>query len=65
MSTPRSSSFIRLALAAVIIILAAYWAGGRWGARQPISVGAVPLGESKSSGLPANLAERDAGAHRR
>ncbi len=60
MSASRSSSLIRLALAAVIIILGAYWAGGRWGARQPISVGAGALGEAKPAGLPVNLAERDA-----
>jgi S1-C subfamily serine protease len=60
MSASRSSSLIRLALAAVIIILAAYWAGGRWGGRQPISVGAGALGDAKPSGLPVNLAERDA-----
>lgn len=60
MSISRSSSFIRPALAAVIIILAAYWAGGRWGARQPISVGAGAPSDAKPAGLPANLAERDA-----
>jgi S1-C subfamily serine protease len=60
MTASRSSSFIRLALAALIILLAAYWAGGRWGARQPISVGAGALGDAKPAGLPANLAERDA-----
>ena len=50
MSTSRSSSFIRLALAAVIIILAAYWAGGRWGARQPISVGKLSPGDAPRVG---------------
>jgi S1-C subfamily serine protease len=60
MSVSRSSSAIRLFLAALVIILAAYWAGGRWGARQPVDVGAVPSSASKPSGLTANISQRDA-----
>src|ERR1700726_4224519 len=60
MTVSRSSSAIRLFLAAVVIILAAYWAGGRWGARQPVNVGAVPSSASKPSGLTANISQRDA-----
>ena len=60
MTVSRSSSAIRLFLAAVVIILAAYWAGGRWGARQPVDVGAGPISSSKPSGLTANVSERDA-----
>ena len=61
MSVSRSSSAIRLFLAAFVIILGAYWAGGRWGARQPVNVGAGALGEAKPTGLSAaSLAQRDA-----
>src|SRR6202047_2756535 len=60
MTVSRSSSAIRLFLAAVVIILAAYWAGGRWGARQPVDVGAGPISSSKPSGLTANVSQRDA-----
>jgi S1-C subfamily serine protease len=45
-----------------ILILGAYWAGARWGARQPVDVGAT--GGGADSGAPglknANFAERDA-----
>jgi S1-C subfamily serine protease len=34
--------FIRLILAGGIVVLAAYWAGARYGQRQPLSVEAVP-----------------------
>src|SRR6202790_5646169 len=60
MTVSRSSSAIRLFLAAVVIILAAYWAGGRWGARQPENVGAGPISSAKPSGLTANVSQRDA-----
>src|SRR5450432_870668 len=60
MSVSRSSSAVRLLLAAVVIIFGAYWAGGRWGAHQPVNVQALPLGETKPAGLSASLAQRDA-----
>src|SRR6202162_2845672 len=60
MSVSRSSSAIRLFLAALVIILAAYWAGGRWGARQPVNVGAVPISGGRPGGLAANISQRDA-----
>src|SRR6202790_5031287 len=59
MSVSRSSSAIRLFLAALVIILTAYWAGGRWGAHQPVNVGAVPISGGKPSGLTANISQRD------
>ncbi len=65
MSTSRSGSLVRLILVAIIIIAGAYYAGGRWGPRQPVSVGAVPapLGETPRA-LPgpsaSTLAQRDA-----
>ena len=60
MSVSRSSSAIRLFLAALVIILTAYWAGGRWGAHQPVNVGAVPFNASKPGGLATNISQRDA-----
>ena len=60
MSVSRSSSAVRLLLAAVVIIFGAYWAGGRWGAHQPVNVQALPLGETKPAGLNASLAQKDA-----
>ena len=50
MSVSRSSSAIRLLLAAVVIIFGAYWAGGRWGARQPVNVQALPRGWIETRG---------------
>ena len=43
MSAGKASSAVRLAIAAVVIIAGAYWAGGRWGQRQPRKVEALPL----------------------
>ena len=60
MSLSQSSSAIRLFLAALVIILTAYWAGGRWGAHQPVNVGAVPISPSKPSALTTNISQRDA-----
>jgi putative serine protease PepD len=42
--TPMNAGYrlIRLAALAVLIALAAYWAGSRWGPRQPVSVQAFP-----------------------
>src|SRR5271170_6118347 len=44
MSAGKASGAVRLAIAAVVIIAGAYWAGGRWGQRQPRKVEALPLG---------------------
>src|SRR6202030_1458000 len=60
MTVSRSSSAIRLFLAAAVIILAAYWAGGRWRARQPVNVGAGPISSSEPSGLTSSVSQRDA-----
>jgi S1-C subfamily serine protease len=49
----------RLILAALVLLLGAYWAGARFGQRQPISVEAVPLGGG-SSPAAATIAQRDA-----
>src|SRR5690242_706634 len=55
-SVPRSR--MRVIGVAVVLIAAAYWAGARWGPRQPVRVGAGPLGESGVT--PANYAKLDA-----
>jgi S1-C subfamily serine protease len=43
MSAGKASNAVRLVVAAVVIIAGAYWAGGRWGERQPRKVEALPL----------------------
>jgi putative serine protease PepD len=76
MSKRNATSLTRLILVCGVLILAAYWAGGRWGQRQPVSVGAVlggganpsptpaPSGNSAAasplSGASTNVASRDA-----
>ncbi len=37
---------IRIGAAALLVLLGAYWAGARWGPRQPVRVDARPLGAS-------------------
>src|SRR5438477_8197885 len=57
---PRNhTSFLRPLAVIAILILGAYWAGARWGARQPINVGAMP-GERDSAIKNADFAVRDA-----
>src|SRR5260370_15919110 len=56
----RESSFLRPLAVIAMLILAAYWVGARWGAQQPINVGALPLGSDTSYVKNANYAERDA-----
>src|SRR5438477_1174488 len=58
MNAVNASSRARIALAALVLILGAYWAGERFGPRQPTHVEALPLGGSRS---PAAIAQRDAG----
>lgn len=60
MSPRKETSFLRPLAVIAILILAAYWAGARWSARQPINVGAMPLGSDSSYVKNANYAERDA-----
>ena len=43
MSAGRTSSAVRLVIVAAVLIGGAYWAGGRWGQRQPKKVEALPL----------------------
>src|SRR5712692_6636782 len=61
MTVRQTSNVTRLFLAAVVITLGAYWAGARWGQRQPVRVAAVQRTSSTTNGLAAtNLAARDA-----
>src|SRR5271163_3821887 len=55
MSASKASNAVRLGVAAVVLILGAYWAGGRWGERQPRKVEALPL-----AGEVAEVSARDA-----
>ena len=38
-----SRGVVRLLALGLVLVLGAYWAGSRWGQRQPQSVGAVPV----------------------
>src|SRR5690242_6852635 len=49
MSVRNTSNRARVLLAALVLILGAFWAGARFGPHQPINVEAVPLGSSSSS----------------
>jgi S1-C subfamily serine protease len=57
--TARANNTSRLILGALILILGAYWAGERFGPRQPARVEALPLGRSNSGSLK-DVAARDA-----
>src|SRR5438034_10528407 len=57
MNAVNASNRARIALAALVLILGAYWAGERFGPRQPTNVEALPLSGSRS---PAAIAQRDA-----
>jgi putative serine protease PepD len=39
----KGSNAVRVGVVAIVLILGAYWAGGRWGERQPRKVEALPL----------------------
>src|SRR4029077_8993711 len=60
MSPRTHTSFLRPLAVIAILILGAYWAGARWGARQPINVGAGPYDTGAGSVKNASFAERDA-----
>jgi putative serine protease PepD len=57
MTAVNTSNRARIILAALVLILGAYWAGARFGPRQPGNVEALPLGGSSSA---ATIAQRDA-----
>lgn len=61
MSAGKTANALRLAIVAVVLISGAYWAGGRWGARQPRKVEALPMSGASSSATPASFgSDRDA-----
>jgi S1-C subfamily serine protease len=60
MSRENRTSFLRPLAVIAILILGAYWAGARWGSRQPIDVGAVPSESDTAAIRNASLSERDA-----
>jgi len=57
MTAVNTSNRARIFLAALVLILGAYWAGARFGQRQPTSVEAVPL---NGSSAPTPVSQRDA-----
>src|SRR5712692_11924565 len=57
MTAVNTSHRARIILAALVLILGAYWAGARFGPHEPTRVEALPLG---SSGSPIALSQRDA-----
>jgi S1-C subfamily serine protease len=70
MEARRKSRLGRLVVVFAVLLLGAYWAGARWGQRQPVSVEAVPRGEASGTGAgtgsgesaksAVNVAARDA-----
>jgi S1-C subfamily serine protease len=59
MNARRTPNTVRLILAALVILLGAYWAGARWGKREPARVEAVRSGGGNERSA-ANVAARDA-----
>src|SRR2546430_4078974 len=57
MNRVNNSNRARITLAALVLILGAYWAGARFSPRQPTEVEALPLAGSRS---PTAIAQRDA-----
>ena len=60
MPSRNQTSFLRPLVAIALLILAAYWAGARWGAHQPINVEAVPGDVDSAAVKNASFAQRDA-----
>jgi putative serine protease PepD len=58
MNAANTSNRARIVIAALVLLFGTYWAGARFGQRQPTSVEAVPLGAGSSR--PAAAAQRDA-----
>lgn len=56
----KASNVVRLAIVAAVLISGAYWAGGRWGQRQPRKVEALPLPLSAGARVE-EVTDRDAG----
>src|SRR5882724_4738034 len=66
MEARQKSRVGRLVVVFAVLLLGAYWAGARWGQRQPISVEAVPRGSAvgvvsgENAKSAVNVAARDA-----
>ena len=56
MTAANTSNRVRILVSALVLILAAYWAGARFGPRQPSQVEAVPLDAQTAT----TIAQRDA-----
>ena len=50
-----SRGVVRLLALGLVLVLGAYWAGSRWGQRQPQSVGAVPASTPEPKPKPVDL----------
>jgi S1-C subfamily serine protease len=59
MTAANLSNRARIFLSALVLLLGAYWAGARFGPRQPIKVEALPL-DTQISRAPTSIAQRDA-----
>lgn len=59
MNAQRNPNALRLIIVGLLILLGAYWAGARWGKRQPVEVGAGSPATSKAISA-ADLSARDA-----
>jgi S1-C subfamily serine protease len=59
MTAAKSSNTARIVIAALVLVLGAYWAGARFGPRQPDKVEAVPLGGTNAPAA-AYASQRDA-----
>jgi S1-C subfamily serine protease len=59
MTAAKSSNTARIVIAALVLVLGAYWAGARFGPRQPEKVEAVPLGGTNAPAT-VNASQRDA-----
>ena len=54
------SQSARIIVIVLLLIAGAYWAGARWGPRDPRDVNAYPLGSNTKSADKASFAQRDA-----
>jgi S1-C subfamily serine protease len=59
MTAANTTNRARIILSALVLLLGAYWAGARFGPRQPTNVEAVPLDAQNTSPL-TSIAQRDA-----
>jgi S1-C subfamily serine protease len=59
MTATSTSNRARILLSAIVLLLGAYWAGARFGPRDPSKVEALPR-DAQNSHTPTNIAQRDA-----